>query len=132
MDYRAMFDREHIGAWDIAGRDVTVVISKVRAGQLVGEGGRKSKKPIIHFQGKEKTFAANKTNCKIIAAMYGTDTRQWVGKRITLYATTTEMAGQVVDCIRVRPQVPNGAPGKAEPEQPEPDEESADESHPAD
>lgn len=102
-----MFDREYIGAWDLP-HDVTVTISRVVAGELVGEGGRKAKKPIVYFEGKDKGFAANKTNCKIIAAMYGTDTRKWVGRSITLYPTTTEMGGKTHDCIRVRPQIPAG------------------------
>lgn len=107
-DYRGMFDRDYIGAWDLEGHDVTVTISRVTPGELVGEGGRKTKKPIIYFERKEKGFAANKTNCKIIAAMYGTDTRKWIGRCITLFPTTTEMAGKQHDCIRVRPQIPRG------------------------
>jgi hypothetical protein len=105
MDYRTMFDSEYLGAWDLP-RDATVTIASVKAGQLVGEKGRTAKKPIITFAGKQKAFAANKTNCRTIAAMYGTDTRQWVGKRITIYATTTEFGGKSVECIRVRPGVP--------------------------
>lgn len=105
-DYRGMFDRDYIGAWDLQGRDVTVTIASVKAGELVGEKGRKAKKPIIRFERTEKAFAANKTNCKIIATMYGNDTRKWVGRRITMFATTTEFSGATVECIRVRPQVP--------------------------
>lgn len=108
MDYRTMFDSEYLGAWDLP-RDATVTIAGVKAGQLVGEKGRTAKKPIITFQGKQKAFAANKTNCRTIAAMYGTNTREWIGKRITLYATTTEFGGKQMDCIRVRPQVPAAA-----------------------
>jgi len=108
MDYRTMFDSEYLGAWDLP-RDVTVTIATVKAGQLVGEKGRTAKKPIITFVGKTKGFAANKTNCRTIAAMYGTNTREWIGKKITLYATTTEFGGKQMDCIRVRPQVPAAA-----------------------
>lgn len=108
-DYRAMFDRDYIGAWDLKGRDVTVTIASVKAGELVGEKGRKAKKPIIRFERTDKAFAANKTNCKTIAAMYGNDTRKWVGRRITMYATETEFGGNTVECIRVRPQVPADA-----------------------
>jgi hypothetical protein len=113
MDYRTMFDSEYLGAWDLP-RDVTVTIATVKAGQLVGEKGRTAKKPIITFVGKQKGFAANKTNCKTIAAMYGTNTKDWIGKRITLYATTTEFGGKQMDCIRVRPQVPTAAAKRAQ------------------
>lgn len=113
MDYRAMFDRDYIGAWDLQGKDVTVTISRVQAGELTAQGGRKSKKPIIWFEGREKGLVLNKTNAKTIAAMYGTDTTEWPGKRITMFPTTTTMGSDTVDCIRVRPQVPPAAGKKA-------------------
>jgi len=113
MDYRTMFDSDYLGAWDLP-RDATVTIATVKAGQLVGEKGRTAKKPIITFVGKQKGFAANKTNCRTIAAMYGTNTKEWIGKRITLYATTTEFGGKQMDCIRVRPQVPAAAAKRAQ------------------
>jgi len=109
-DYRSMFDSEYLGAWDLVGRDVTVTIDRVVAGTLTGAGGRKSKKPFVFFVGKEKALALNKTNAKTVAAMYGADTATWPGQKITLYPTKTEMAGETVDCIRVRPGVPKDQP----------------------
>lgn len=107
-DYRGMFDRNFIGAWDLEGRDVTLTISRVRAEKLTAQGGRTNRKPCIWFVGREegKGFAVNKTNAKTIAGMYGNDTDGWVGKRITLYPTTTSMGSDTVDCIRVRPKIP--------------------------
>jgi hypothetical protein len=105
-DYRTMFDKEHLGAWDLQGRDVVVEIADVKAGTLVGEGGKKAKKPILKFKGKEKTMACNVTNAKAIATMYGTDTEKWIGKRITIYPTMTQFGGKDMECIRVRPQQP--------------------------
>jgi len=40
--------------------------------------------------------------------LYGTDTEDWVGQRITIFATTTEFGGKTMDCIRVRPHRPEG------------------------
>lgn len=122
-DYRTMFDKEHIGAWDLAGRDVVVEIAAVKAGK-VGHGNKASKKPILSFRGKSKTMTCNITNASIIAQLYGNDTRKWVGKRVTLYPTLTSFGGKEVDCIRIRPQAP-GANTKAREEdfeQPDPEE----------
>lgn len=105
-DYRSMFDSEYIGAWDLEGRDVTVTIEKVEAGELTTQGGRKARKPIVHFVGKKKGFALNKTNAKIIASLYGKDTKEWIGREITVYPTQTSFGSEQVDCIRVRPMVP--------------------------
>lgn len=110
MDYRRMYDdSEMLYAYDLeaaGGRDVVVVISKVYAGELTGEKGRKSKKPFVQFEGRDKKLALNKTNGKAIATMYGKDTAQWPGKPIAIYATTTEYNGEQRDCIRIRPRAP--------------------------
>lgn len=110
-DYRALFDRDYIGAWDLEGRDTTVTIERVEAGELVGEGGRKTKKPIIAFVGKTKKFIANVTNCRTISTLYGPKVEAWKGKRITLYPTVTRdpKGSGDVECIRVRPREPTGA-----------------------
>lgn len=108
MDYRGMFDRDFIGAWDLQGRDVTVTISKVVAATLTAQGGRKSKKPVVFMDGTEKGFALNKTNAKCIASMYGNNTDNWIGKRVTLYPTQVGFGNETVDAIRVRPTVPKG------------------------
>jgi hypothetical protein len=109
-DYRSMFDRDYIGSWDLGGHDVTVKIIKVQAGELTAQGGRKSKKPLCWFEGKEKGLVLNKTNAKTVAAMYGPITEQWIGKQITLYPTQTQMGVETVDCIRIRPQMPKTKP----------------------
>jgi hypothetical protein len=110
-DYRSLYDKDYIGAWDLKEKDVTVTISKVIGGQLVGQGGRKSKKPIIYMRGTEKGFALNATNGKTIAAMYGNHVESWVGKRITLYKSMTRNPNGDgdVECIRVRPKIPAAA-----------------------
>ena len=101
----------------------TLTIAKVEQGHLPIQGtSRTERKPVISFAGAKKKLATNKTNCKTIAALYGNDTREWVGKRIALYATTCNgIQGGVVECIRVRPQVPPPVQaGKATAPQPAP------------
>lgn len=115
-DYRKLFDKDYIGAWDLSDKDVTVTIREVKGGELVGPGGRKSKKPIVFMNGTKKGLAINSTNGKTIAAMYGNYVQDWVGKRITLYKSTTRNPNGdgEVDCIRVRPQIPAAKPQAAE------------------
>ncbi len=106
--WKSLTERDYIFAFDLQGKDVVVTITKVIGGTLVGEGGRKTKKPVAYFEGKEKGLALNSTNCKLIAAMYGNDTDGWIGKKITLYPTTTSFGSQSdIECIRVRPKAPS-------------------------
>ncbi len=112
-DYRTMFDSEHLYAFHLQGREVTLQIDRVKAGELVGERGKKSKKPLVYFKGKEKPLALNKTNAKVIAGLYGKSVEAWAGKLVTIFPTTTQFGNETCDCIRVRPAIPSG---KARPE----------------
>jgi hypothetical protein len=107
-DYRTYYDRDYIGAFDLLGKDVSKTIARVECKVLENAQG-KSKKLIVYFNGADKGFACCKTNAKTIAVMYGNDTDKWVGKRITLYPTTTNAFGANVECIRVRPNPPKGS-----------------------
>lgn len=110
MDVRKLFDKAYIYAYDLEGRDVTVEIVKVTGGTLVGTGGKTNKKPVVFFRGTEKGLALNITNARVIAGLYGNSfkSEDWIGKRITLYPTTTTFGSQTVDCIRIRNMVPKG------------------------
>jgi hypothetical protein len=116
-DYRKMYEKDYVGAWDLPdNKDTTVTITKVKGGELVGLGGRKTKKPIIYMQGTTKGLALNATNGKAIATMYGNHVEEWVGKRVTLYKSTTRNPNGdgEVECVRVRPQIPAAKPQAAE------------------
>lgn len=107
-DVRQMFDSPYLGAWDLQGKDWTVTISKVTPGELPKAGtSKKDKAPIIHFEGAEKGMVLNKTNMRAIAGIVGSfKVTEWVGARITLFASTCQFGPNTVDCIRVRPHAP--------------------------
>lgn len=116
-DYRSLYDKDFIGAWDLQEGDLTVTIKKVKGGELTSVGGRKSKKPVVFMAHTEKGFALNATNGKTIASLYGNYTEKWTGKQITLYKSMTRSpdGSGDVECIRVRPSIPEG--GGFEPKQ---------------
>jgi len=108
--YRLLFPSDYVGAWDLPD-DKTVTIEKIRLEELRVIGGKSENKPIAYFKGATKRMVLNKTNCKTIAALYGTDTSAWMGKAVTLFATTCSgKGGDVVECIRVRPCKPSRCP----------------------
>lgn len=112
-DVRSLYEKEFLYSYDLQGRDVTLTIERVVQGKLVGVGGKSNKKPVVHFrEGKDpkKGLGLCITNARTIAGICGSfEVEKWVGKRITLYPTTTEFGGKTVDCIRIRPEAPKGA-----------------------
>jgi hypothetical protein len=106
-DFRSMYDSNYLYAFDLKGRDVTVTIREVKAAKVRNES-KEQRKPILYFKEShdERGLVLCKTNGKTIAQMYGSDTDKWLGKRITLFPTTTSFGPNVVDCIRIRPLIP--------------------------
>lgn len=108
--YRTMYEEtDLLYAHELAGKDVTLTIKKAYPDDVVGEQGRKTRKPVLEFvePKSKKRLVLNKTNGKTVARLYGTDARLWEGKRITLYPTTTQLGGETVECIRIRPVAPD-------------------------
>lgn len=102
MRVELMFPSDFVKAADLAGKDVTKTIKSVTIDELTMHGGRKEKKPVIRFTDAEKKLVLNKTNSLIIAKLYGNETDNWVGKKITMYPTTTTFGADTTDCIRIR------------------------------
>lgn len=134
MDVRLLFPSLYLKTADLLtmpNGEITMTISKVTGEKLRREGGGDTKlKGIVWFEEMEERHARNpekenkrfvlsaKVNMEMIAAGlgYGYESAGWIGKRITLYATTCNAFGDPnKDCIRVRPMVP---PPKKAAEQP--------------
>lgn len=129
MNLNDAFPSKFLKASDLHGAEPIVTIDKV-AFEPVGRS--REMKPVVYFVGKEKGLILNVTNGRKITDLCGSEeTDDWAGKKIKLYSTETEFAGETVDCIRVKaaavvkPSKANGKP-KAAPAPPPPSDESPD------
>jgi hypothetical protein len=112
--WRSLTDSDWLHAGDLLDpktgkyKEYTLEIASVTQGLLVGEGGKKSRKPAIRFKGARKPYGAGATVCKTISDIAGSPLfERWVGVRVTLYVTQTKAkGGELTDCIRVRPKAP--------------------------
>lgn len=82
-----------------------LTISHVKE-ESIGQGAQADMKWILFFEEEEKGLVLNRTNINTIAGMYGDDTDDWEGKKITLFATQVDFQGKQVDAIRVRNRPP--------------------------
>ena len=97
---------DYIGAyWLPEGEDVTVTIDFVVREVITGTGGKKEECTVAHMRGGVKPFILNATNSKTIAKLYGNFIEDWAGRPITLFASTAKLAGDTVECLRIRPVV---------------------------
>lgn len=105
--WKKLVNIDYIGAYSLdEGKDLTVTIIKVEVKRVKGEGGKEEDCTVATLKG-QKPFIINRTNAKTITKLYNSPyIEDWAGKKITLYATTTRVAGETVECLRIRPQIP--------------------------
>jgi hypothetical protein len=96
IDWDELYPGRFIKPSDLKGKKVSLIISRVRVEELVGEKGPQMK-GIINFEGKEKALPLNKTNGLCLKAMFGSKVQQWVGHKVTLFESVWD--GDA--CIRV-------------------------------
>lgn len=110
--WKLLINPDYIGAYALAeGEDLTVKIDYVQVEEITGTGGKKEHCTVAHLV-NQKPMILNVTNSKAIAKLYGPYIEDWQGKLITLFASTTKLAGETVECLRIRPKV---AERKAQP-----------------
>lgn len=87
-------------------KDVTVTIAGVRGpgdkdkgtdGKMIPE-----KNLILSYEKAKKEHICCRTVQKQIRNLYGNETSNWIGKKITLYQDSCMAFGERVPCIRVR------------------------------
>lgn len=109
MDYRALFKGEYIAAVELGAKQPTMTISGIKLCKLEQEDGRQKDKGIISFREIDRGWVLNRTNAQCLAAMFGNETDNWIGKRVTLYSTPVRVGPKTEPGIRVK-----GSPDIAE------------------
>jgi len=103
--WKKLVNPDYIGAYCID-TDTTVRIISVGQEEVKGENGKKEICTVARLEGM-KPFIINRTNAKTITKVYNTPyIEDWAGKLITIFPTTTKVAGEVVECLRIRPTMP--------------------------
>lgn len=111
MRVELLFASRYLKAVEFQGRDVTLTITGVKLEELEDTAGQRKKKGIVSFRETEKQLVLNRTNAMCIARMFGSETDDWAGKRVTLYPIPHRDPQTKEDgfAIRVRgsPDIPN-------------------------
>src|SRR3989337_2959233 len=65
-----------------------------------------TRKPVMYFQRAKRGLIINRTNWRAIADLYGDESDDWTGKRITLVSMMVDAYGKQTKAVRVRPTRP--------------------------
>ena len=104
MHYKELCGKPYLSAEDLPeNQDIKVIIEEVKKEQAFNP---KTKKPtdvgVIKFKGKDLRMIMNVTNSKVIKNAYGVETKNWIGKEVILFRTTTRLGKEMVPCLRLK------------------------------
>ncbi len=99
------FPSTYLKAADLDDEKWVVTIEEIKM-ELVGQGEDQTHKPVAYFRELEKGLVLNKTNGTAISTIYGDESDDWSGQRITLFSTWVDFGGKQVEAIRVEPRRP--------------------------
>jgi hypothetical protein len=99
-----MFPSKYLKAHDLKGKAVVVSIASAPIETLKNPNGTEERKTVLYFNGgAKKVLPLNRTNWDSVADICGENSDSWPGEKIELYPSKTELRGETVDCIRIRP-----------------------------
>ena len=108
---------EYLGAYSLEGivDEIVLNIEKVKGEKITSEGGKVDNCPVAYFKEKEKNgvvvkpMVLNKTNCKVITALYNTPfIENWANKKIKIYVQKNVQFGKkLTDALRIKNEVPS-------------------------
>jgi hypothetical protein len=108
--WKQLTDPRFIGAYALPeGQDITVTIRHVQKETVTMMGGKKEDHSLMYLAGGHKPMILNVTNQKTLEKLYGPYIEDWAGKAITLYASTTKLGNEMVECLRIRAKIPPAA-----------------------
>lgn len=105
--WKKLINPNYIGVYSLKnGEDLDVTIEKVVREQVVSTGGKKEECTVAYLIG-QKPLILNRTNSKTITKLFNSPyIEDWAGKKITLFSSTTKLAGEIVECLRIRDIAP--------------------------
>lgn len=120
MNLRELYPARFIAAEDFKGKQRTLTIARV-AKEKVGHGGDSEMAVVVYFKepskitGEAVQLVLCRTNAEYVSAMFGSETNDWAGHKVTLGPEMVESFGEIVPAIRVQGSPEITAPVKYAP-----------------
>lgn len=103
MNAKTMFPKELISGADVhdaKGRP-TSINATIAGIRQIEVGPEKEKRWALLFLGTDRKLTLNVTNNEKLCDLFGNETDDWVGQRISLRGDTAKFGGKTVQAVRV-------------------------------
>lgn len=97
---------DFLKAADLGGKTVALRVRGTGDHVFDADSAKPKKKIILWFEGKEKGWALNVTNTRLLIDRWGDEMDNWIGKELKIFCGKTDYAGEMVDCISLVQEAP--------------------------
>jgi hypothetical protein len=101
-DVNQIYQGEFLRAQQLKGQARRAMIEAAVV-EMLGQGEKSAQKIVLKLAKVKPRLPLNKTNAQAIAAAYGPQTENWIGREIELRPEKVMFSGALVDAIRVHP-----------------------------
>ncbi len=92
---------KYLNATDVGNQTFKLTVASVVMEKMENDGAMK---PVMSFQGAQKSMPINATNWDNMASVYGDESDHWIGKQVEMYTEATRMPnGTPTRGVRIRP-----------------------------
>lgn len=113
MHWKKLINPDYMGSYmfDNDVKEIIGTIAKVKNESVANMDGKREDCIVAHFKEKElKPLILNRTNCKTISKLFKTPhIEDWEGRSIAMVVKQVKAFGDVVDAIRIKPEIPKVA-----------------------
>jgi len=106
MNYQALFQGEYLKAAEFGTTEPTLTITDIKLEKLQSlkpeEEDKTKTKGVVYFREVDRGWVINRTNAECLRGMFGDETGDWIGKRVTLFATMVALGAKKELGIRVK------------------------------
>jgi hypothetical protein len=92
---------KYLNATDVGNGTFKLTVVSIVMEKMENDGAMK---PVMSFQGAQKSMPINATNWDNMAVVYGDESDNWIGKQVEMYTEATRMPnGTPTRGVRIRP-----------------------------
>jgi hypothetical protein len=109
MNIDQAFPSNYLKSSDVPGDpgegELVYTITNVKVEDM-GQDEDAERKPVLYFREIDKGMVLNKTNASVVKGLYGPETDDWTGERVTIYIAEVTFQGRLVPALRIRSRKP--------------------------
>jgi hypothetical protein len=108
MKINTLFPSRYLKVGDFS-TPKTLTIGPVIKEKMRDSDGVETEKPVLYFVEFSKGLVLNRTNGDTLAKLFGDESDDWKGKRVSLISVKVSAFGKVTDALRVDDKLPANA-----------------------